>query len=178
MVLYLISIQMLCRATIFVVPMEKTSTVIAGFCLLLSSLVNGVMLHQKDIPYYFRWLEYVSPSRWTLPEVLRLELSETALKSSISKDIRCPTKQRPYQDIIVQSSCPTPNGTQVLSNFDYFKSDHIWEWNNESFLIALAVFYGIFAFIGFFAFVADCTRYAKSKERASMKGHKISVNTP
>lgn len=178
MVLYLISIQMLCRATIFVVPMEKTSTVIAGFCLLLSSLVNGVMLHQKDIPYYFRWLEYVSPSRWTLPEVLRLELSETALKSSISKDIRCPTKQRPYQDIIVQSSCPTPNGTQVLSNFDYFKSDHIWEWNNESFLIALAVFYGIFAFIGFFAFVADCTRYTKSKERASMKGHKISVNTP
>ncbi|KAJ8731790.1 hypothetical protein PYW08_014520 [Mythimna loreyi] len=179
MVLYLISIQMLCRATIFLVPMEKTAAIISGVCLLLSTLVNGVMLHERDLPDYVTWLHYVSPSRWTLPELLGRELSELALRSSISKDVRCPNKQRPtYQDIIVQSPCPTPNGTQVLSNYEYLRSNHLWEWSEETFLIALAIFYAVFAFIGLVAFVADCTKYTKRKDRASRRGHKISVNTP
>lgn len=84
---------MLCRAAIFVIPFEKTASVVSGLCLLLSTLVNGVMIHQEDLPDYVRWLEYVSPSRWTLPELLQRELSEIALKSSISKDIRCTNKQ-------------------------------------------------------------------------------------
>ncbi|XP_060801167.1 ATP-binding cassette sub-family G member 8 [Amyelois transitella] len=178
MLLYLISIQMLCRATIFLVPMEKTAAVLSGICLLLSTLVNGVMLHQQDLPSYVKWLEYVSPSRWTMAEILQRELSETALKSSISKEIRCTNKQRPYQDIIVQSPCPPPNGTQVLSNFEYLRLDNIWEMNEETFLIALAIFYGVFALVGIFAFVCDCTKYVKRKERAALKGHKITANTP
>ncbi|CAH2230068.1 jg14261, partial [Pararge aegeria aegeria] len=93
MLLYLISIQMLCRAAIFLVPMEKTASILAGFCLLLTTLVNGVMVHQQDLPTYVKWLEFVSPSRWALPEILRRELSEIALKSSISKDLRCTNKQ-------------------------------------------------------------------------------------
>ncbi|XP_053602449.1 ATP-binding cassette sub-family G member 8 [Plodia interpunctella] len=178
MLLYLISIQMLCRATIFVVPMEKTASMISGLCLLLSTLVNGVMLHQQDLPYYVKWLEYVSPSRWTIAELLQRELSDTALKNSISKEMRCTNKQRPYQDIIVQSPCPPPDGTQVLSNFEYRRSNNIWETNEETFLIALAIFYGVFALVGMFAFVFDCTKYVKRKERAAMKGHKITANTP
>lgn len=86
--------------------------------------------------------------------------------------------QRPYQDIIVQSPCPPPNGTQVLSNYDYLRSDHIWENREDSFLIALAIFYAVFAVIAIIAFVVDCTKYTKSKERANVKGHKITVNTP
>nr|XP_021188651.2 ATP-binding cassette sub-family G member 8 [Helicoverpa armigera]XP_021188652.2 ATP-binding cassette sub-family G member 8 [Helicoverpa armigera]WRX06076.1 ABCG14 [Helicoverpa armigera] len=178
MLVYLISIQMLCRATIFIVPMEKTAAIISGLCLLLSTLVNGVMIHERDLPYYVTWLQYVSPSRWTIPELLGRELSEVALRSSISKDVRCPNKQRPYQDIIVQSPCPPPNGTQVLSNFDYLRSDHLWEWTDESFLIALAIFYAVFAFVALVAFVADCTKYTKRKDLTSRKGHKVSVNTP
>ncbi|XP_072940988.1 uncharacterized protein [Epargyreus clarus] len=178
MLLYLVSIQMLCRASIFIVPMEKTAAVLSGLCLLLSCLVNGVMLHQQDIPWYTRWLEYVSPSRWTIAEILQRELDETALKSSISKEIRCTNKQRPHLDIIVQSPCPPPNGTQVLSNYNYLRGNHIWEWNHESFLIALAVFYAVFALLGLITFVLDCSKYAKSKDRASVKGHKITVNTP
>lgn len=178
MVLYLISIQMLCRASIFVIPMEKTASIVSGLFLLLGILVNGVMVHNQDLPYYVRWLEYVSPSRWAIPEALQRELSETALKSSISKEVRCTNKQRPYQDIIVQSPCPPPNGTQVLSNYEFLRSDNIWEWNGESFLIALAVFYGVFALVTIIAFVADCTKYVKSKDRRSMRGHKITLNTP
>ncbi|KPJ01586.1 ATP-binding cassette sub-family G member 8 [Papilio xuthus] len=176
MLLYLISIQMLCRAMVFLLPMEKTASVLSGFVLLLTILVNGVMLHQDDLPSYVRWLEYVSPSRWVLPEILQRELSETALRSSISKDIRCTNKQRPYQDIIVP--CPPPNGTQVLANYEYLRSDNIWEWNEQSFLIAMALFYAVFAIIGVLAFVLDCTKYVKSKERKSLKGHKVTVNTP
>ncbi|KAI8429199.1 hypothetical protein MSG28_007735 [Choristoneura fumiferana] len=175
--LYLIAIQMLFRAVVFLVPMEKTAAIIGGFCLLLSTLVNGAMLHQQDLPQYWRWLEYVSPSRWTLPEILQKEMSETALKTSISKEMRCTNKQR-YQDIIVQSPCPPPNGTQVLSNFEYLRGDKTWEWTEESFLVALAIFYAVFAFIAILAFVCDCTKYVRRKERHSMKGHKVTVNTP
>ncbi|RVE40245.1 hypothetical protein evm_015105 [Chilo suppressalis] len=178
MVLYLISIQMMCRALIFLVPMEKTSTIFAGFCILLATLVNGAMLHQADLPQYVRWIEYVAPSRWLLPELLNKELSETALRNSISKEIRCTNKQRPYQDIIVQSPCPPPNGTQVLSNFEYLRTDKLWEWTDETVLIALAIFYAVFAIIGIFAFVLDCTKYARRKHRASLKGHKVTMNTP
>jgi hypothetical protein len=84
---------MMFRAFVFLVPMEKTASVLAGFCLLLITLANGAMLHQQDLPQYWKWLEYVSPSRWTLPEILQRELSETALKTSISKEMRCPNKQ-------------------------------------------------------------------------------------
>lgn len=100
MLLYLISVQMLCRAAVFLVPMEKTASALAGFCLLLGTLVNGVMLHQHDLPSYVKWLEYVSPSRWALPEVLRRELSEMALRSSISKDLRCTNKQVRFKHIV------------------------------------------------------------------------------
>ncbi|KAL4710470.1 hypothetical protein ACJJTC_008872 [Scirpophaga incertulas] len=178
MLLYLISLQMLCRAMIFLVPMEKTASVASGLCVLLGILVNGVMLHQEDIPQYARWLQYASPSRWLIPSVLRRELSETALRNSISKEIRCTNKQRPYQDIIVQSPCPPPNGQQVLSNYAYLQSGKLWEWTDESFLIALAIFYGIFALIGLFAFVLDCTKYARRKDKAALKGHKVTINTP
>ncbi|XP_046960224.1 ATP-binding cassette sub-family G member 8 [Vanessa cardui] len=178
MLLYLISIQMLCRAAIFLIPMEKTASILSGFCLFLTTLVNGVMLHQQDLPRYVKWLEYVSPSKWTLPEILRRELSEIALRSSISKDLRCTNKQRQHLDIIVQSPCPPPNGTQVLSNFEYLRSDNIWEWTEDSFLIALAIFYAVFALVAIFAFVFDCTKYVKTKERASRRGHKVTVNTP
>ncbi|CAG4977587.1 unnamed protein product [Colias eurytheme] len=177
-VLYLICIQMVCRAAIFIIPMEKTASIISGLCLLLSTLANGVMLQDQDMSFYTKWLLYVSPSRWALPEILRRELSETALRTSISKDLRCTNKQRQHLDIIVQSPCPPPNGTQVLSNYDYLRSDRIWEQNEDSFLIALAVFYAVFALVAIFAFVLDCTRYAKTKERSSMKGHKVTVNTP
>ncbi|KAL0891898.1 hypothetical protein ABMA27_015149 [Loxostege sticticalis] len=178
MVLYLISIQMLCRATIFLVPMEKTAAIISGFCLLLSTLVCGVMLHEADVPRMTRWLQYVSPQRWMMPEILGRELSETALRTSISKDARCTNKQRPYQDIIVQSPCPPPNGTQVLSNYEFLPSSQLWEWTDESFLIALAIFYAVFAIVAIVAFTFDCTKYARRKHRASLKGHKITVNTP
>lgn len=176
MLLYLVSIQMLCRATIFLVPMEKTAAVISGFCLLLSTLVNGVMIHSRDLPDYVTWLQIVSPSRWTLPELLGRELNEVALRSSISN--RCNNKQGPYKDIIVQSPCPPPNGTQVLSNYEYLRSNHLWEWTDDTFLISLAIFYGVFAFVALVAFVADCTKYTKRKDRVSRKGHKVSVNTP
>ncbi|XP_037961247.2 ATP-binding cassette sub-family G member 8 [Plutella xylostella] len=178
MLLYLVSLQMMFRAFVFLIPMEKTASVLAGFVLLLTTLVNGVMLHQRDFPFYVKWLEYVSPSRWVMPELLQRELSEMALRNSISKEMRCTNKQRPYQDIIVQSPCPPPNGTQVLSNFDYLRSENIWEWTTESFLIALAIFYAVFALIAIIAYVLDCTNYAKRKEKRQMKGHKVTVNTP
>lgn len=178
MVLFFINIQMVCRATIFLVPMEKTASVISGVCLLLGTLVNGVMIQQADLPYYVKWLQYVSPSRWTIPEILRRELSETVLRNSISKDLRCTNKQRPYPDIIVQSPCPPPNGTQVLSNYGYLRADNLWEQTDDRFLIALTVFYAVFSLIAIVAFVADCPSYRRSKERNSMKGHKVTVNTP
>ncbi|XP_032511388.2 ATP-binding cassette sub-family G member 8 [Danaus plexippus] len=178
MLLYLISTQMLCRAAVFVVPKEKSSAALACFCLFLTTLVNGVTLHQLDLPFYVKWLEYVSPSKWTIPEILRRELSDVALRSSISKDLRCTNKQRQHLEIIVQSSCPLPNGTQVLSNFDFLRSDHIWEWTEDSFLVALSIFYAVFALVAIFAFVFDCTDYVRSKERASRKGYKVTANTP
>ncbi|XP_047521097.1 ATP-binding cassette sub-family G member 8 [Pieris napi] len=178
-VLYLISIQMLCRASVFVIPMEKTASIISGFCLLLSTLVCGVTLHEQDLTMFTKWLEYVSPAKWVLPEVLRRELSETALRSSISKDLRCNNKQKQRLDIVVYSPpCPPPNGTQVLANYGYLRTNRLWEETEDSFLISLAVFYAVFALVAIIAFVFDCTKYAKSKDRSALKGHKVTVNTP
>ncbi|GBP27614.1 ABC transporter G family member 16 [Eumeta japonica] len=178
MLLYFISIQMLVRAVIYLVPMERTASVISGFLLLLGILVNGVMLQQDDLPPYLTWLQYISPSRWTLPELLRWELSDSVLISSISEDVRCSTK-RPYQDIIVQApQCPPPSGAQVLTNYDYMRGSRIWESTDESFLVALAVLYGICALVAIFAFVLNCTDYMKSKEKKARKGHKVTSNAP
>lgn len=87
--------------------------------------------------------------------------------------------QKQRLDIVVYSPpCPPPNGTQVLSNYGYLRSDRLWEETEDSFLIALAIFYAAFALVAIIAFVFDCTKYAKAKDRSSLKGHKVTVNTP
>lgn len=86
--------------------------------------------------------------------------------------------QRQHLDIIVQSPCPPPNGTQVLSNFDYIRSNKPWESTEDTFLIALAIFYAVFALVAMLAFVFDCTKYVRSKEKSLKKGFKVTVNTP
>lgn len=106
MLLYLVSLQMMFRAFVFLIPMEKTASALAGFVLLLTTLVNGVMLHQRDFPFYVKWLEYVSPSRWVMPELLQRELSEMALRNSISKEMRCTNKQVSYQPIFFVTNIP------------------------------------------------------------------------
>ncbi|KAJ8967314.1 hypothetical protein NQ317_013783 [Molorchus minor] len=84
-------------------------------------LVAGFVLHLKDLPFYCKWLQYVSPTSWLMPFLLNRELSPEALQSSSATTL-CRNMQVQHQDIIVQLPCPNqpkPNGTNVLLSYGY-----------------------------------------------------------
>lgn len=81
------------------------------------------------------------------------------------------------QDIIVQVSCPTPNGTQILSNAGLTRSNYVWENSDEGTLIALFVFWIICFFIVCLAFIIDCCRHGKKLTKSAGK-NRSTPNTP
>jgi ABC-type multidrug transport system permease subunit len=168
MLLYLVGVQKFILTFIYLVPLRDTAATISALILTALFVSSGYLIHFKDLPAYVKWLEYVSPTTWTLPYLLSRELSPEAIASS-SALMYCRNKQVQHQDIIVQLPCPTGNGTQVLSNYGYLTSQ-LKFYNYGSTPIALAVFYIIFFVAACLAFL--CCQHKSSKNRARNDANK------
>ena len=142
MLLYLISLQQFLLAFTYLIPLRDTAATISSIFLTAFFVSSGYLIHFRDLPNYLKWLEYLSPTTWTMPYLLSRELSPEAISSS-SALMYCRNKQVQHQDIIVQLPCPTGNGTQVLANYGYVTS-HLQFHNYGNTPVALAVFYLIF----------------------------------
>lgn len=84
MLLYLSCIQIFLMAFIYLIPLASTSTIISSTIATGFFLVSGYTLHLKDIPWYLKWVQQVSPTGWLMPFLLNRELSPGALKSTSS----------------------------------------------------------------------------------------------
>lgn len=167
MLLYLISIQQFFLTFIYLIPFRDTASLISSLFLSAFFISSGYLVHFKDLPIYVKWLEYLSPTTWTMPYLLSRELSPEAIASS-SALMYCRNKQVQHQDIIVQLPCPTGNGTQVLLNYGYLPAQlKFFNYGNTP--IALVVFYLIFFTVSCFAFFCRRTR---SRRRARNDANK------
>lgn len=92
MLLYFIVIQSI---TLFCSHLFSTSSISAAISVIiiyLTTSVGGYVLHIKDIPFYWKWMEYVSPERWIYPVLLVNEFSHDTLTNSATQHL-CRNRQ-------------------------------------------------------------------------------------
>lgn len=92
MLLYFIVIQSI---TLFCSHLFTTSTISATISVIiiyLTTSVGGYVLHIKEIPFYWKWMEYVSPERWIYPVLLVNEFSHETLTNSATQQM-CRNRQ-------------------------------------------------------------------------------------
>ncbi|KRT82907.1 ABC transporter ATP-binding protein, partial [Oryctes borbonicus] len=165
MLLYLSCVQIFIIAFIYLIPLSNTATFISSIVLTTFFFVNGYVIHFRDVANYTKWLEYLSPNVWLFSYLLNRELSPEAVTSSFPMTF-CKSKQVQRQDIIVQASCPPPNGTQVLVNYGlYDQKLQFYDYGNVP--IAMLVFYVTCFVVACVAFVVNCrSSSTKRKDRS------------
>lgn len=163
MLLYLACIQIFVMAIIYLLPWPTFSTMISAFLVTAFLFSTGYTIHFKDIAFYTKWLEYVSPPVWLIPSLLQREFTSEAIASSAATTL-CRNKQVQHQDIIVQLPCPPPNGTQILGNFGYLSTQKDF-YNYGNPIAALVIFYILFFFIACISFTMHCCRRSRRSNR-------------
>ncbi|KAF5298110.1 hypothetical protein FQA39_LY02534 [Lamprigera yunnana] len=161
MLMYLCCIQIVITAVIYTLPFANTAAIVACTVVGAFSISTGYLLHFKDVAIYIKWLQYLSPSTWLFPYLIRRELTPEAISSSLATTL-CRNKQVQHQDIIVQLPCPPPNGTQVLYNFGYYIKDTQFH-HYDNIALALIIFYLICFVMSICAFIMNCNKNYKSK---------------
>ncbi|XP_018335601.1 ATP-binding cassette sub-family G member 8 [Agrilus planipennis] len=169
MLLYLSCVQILLTAFYYLIPFSNAATLVSSFVITSLFLSCGYTIHVRDIPFYFQWIQYISPSTWLMPYIIRKELTPEAISSSMSTQL-CRNKQVQRQDIIVQLPCPPPNGTQVLFNYGYLPNDKLLYNYGGYEVVAMVVFYAALFLAACFAFVIGCRR--------KKSGHRFASNKP
>ncbi|KAK9871754.1 hypothetical protein WA026_014209 [Henosepilachna vigintioctopunctata] len=168
MLLYLSCLQILLTAFIYLIPFSNGSVLAASTVLTCMFSASGYLIHFNDMPVYIHYLKYISPLEWLLPYLLNRELSPEALATVLISPALCRNKQILPQDIIVQSSCPTPNGTQILSNYGYLDNqNYILNYGNTP--LSLVVFYMVFLFLTYLSFVVNFGRCRTRRQRTGNK---------
>ncbi|KAJ8944051.1 hypothetical protein NQ318_016249 [Aromia moschata] len=164
MLIYLSCIQIFITAFIYMLPVTNAAAIISSAFVSAFFLASGYVLHFKDLPPYYKWLNHASPTSWLIPFLLNRELSPEAVQSSSATTL-CRNMQVQHQDIIVQVPCPNqtkPNGTSVLLNYGYLKSEgYVFDYGNTP--VSMVVFYVIFFIIACISFAMNSSRAKNSK---------------
>nr|CAI5849395.1 unnamed protein product [Callosobruchus analis] len=169
MLLYLNCIQILMTTFVYLLPFTQTMTVLASAVASALFMLSGYTLHVKDLPEYLLWVQYVDPAAWLLPFLLSRELSPEAIQSSSGK-ILCQVK---HQDIIVQLPCSSRNGTTILKQYGFHKSEKLFfDYDNPP--VAMICFYVVLSVIACVVFTMNCCGRNKTANR---RGHNY-TNTP
>ncbi|CAH0555158.1 unnamed protein product [Brassicogethes aeneus] len=163
MLLFLNCIQMLILLFFYLLP--KNAAIISTMFIIILGFMSGYTIHFYDLPYYVTFLEYLSPTTWVLPFLLKRELSQEAILSSLG-NMLCRNKQVQHQDIIVQLPCQPPNGSEVLSNLGYLGSQQKYINYNNTYL-ALLILYFIICLVVCIVFIVSFFPYKKSKTKIS-----------
>ncbi|KAJ8967500.1 hypothetical protein NQ314_002815, partial [Rhamnusium bicolor] len=181
MLIYLSCIQIFTMTVIYLLPLTNLAAMVSSAIITAFFLAAGYVLHFKDLPSYYKWLHYVSPTSWLMPFLLNRELSPEAVQSSSATTLcrnKQVTKERnkyvknenefyfqvQHQDIIVQLPCPPPNGTNILINYGYSVTEgYVFDYGNTP--VAMVAFYFIFFIVTCVAFVMNCCRSNKNSKR-------------
>ncbi|XP_017770298.1 PREDICTED: ATP-binding cassette sub-family G member 8 isoform X2 [Nicrophorus vespilloides] len=164
MLLYLSCMQIVATAFIYLFPFSTFSTILATLLTTAFFLSTGYVIHFRDIAFYTKWLDYISPPTWLLPTLLAREYAQEAIASS-SPTTLCRNKQVQHKDIIVQLPCPPPNGTLVMTNFGYHSSQkEFFHYGNTP--VSLVIFYVICVALACIGFILNCCRRSRGRDKS------------
>lgn len=92
MLLYFIVIQSITLLCSHIFSTSTISATISAIIIYLTTSVGGYVLHIQEIPFYWKWMEYVSPERWIFPVLLVNEFSHDTLTNSATQQL-CRNRQ-------------------------------------------------------------------------------------
>ncbi|XP_055904033.1 ATP-binding cassette sub-family G member 8 isoform X1 [Eupeodes corollae] len=166
MLTYLTVIQTLAIFCAHLFPTKMSATVLNVLLTLALTAVGGYSIHSRNVSKMWHWLQLISPQKWLLPVLVADEYSPETLTNSAGLQL-CRNKQVQHQEIIVQQPCPTPNGTQVLVDFQLLPQNHVLDPSNmeETTFIALILSSVILFVFTFIIFSVNCRRIFKRGPR-------------
>jgi len=92
MLLYLMAIQTLALFATHLLPSKISSAILTTILILALTSVGGYSIHPSNVPYYWSWLEIVSPEKWLLPVLTADEYSLETIASTAGLHL-CRNKQ-------------------------------------------------------------------------------------
>ncbi|CAB4062302.1 unnamed protein product [Lepeophtheirus salmonis] len=113
MMLYLLSIRMMIMCFVHLSSSRHWASAMGGTILVILSLVNGYVIHVKDLGDWTSWIKYVSPQYWMNHPIQRGEFSPISI-------FHC--KDNPViteNSIIKQVPCGLSSGNKTLDYFQF-----------------------------------------------------------
>lgn len=92
MLLYLTVVQTIALFSSHLMPTKISSSVLTALIVLFYTSVGGYSLHLKQIPFYWSWMEILSPERWLMPVFTADEYSPETLANTAAQQ-RCRNRQ-------------------------------------------------------------------------------------
>ena len=92
MLLYLMLIQYIATLVSNFVSTKTSSAVVTYVVVGVLNTVGGYAMHLSHVPFYLKWIEYISPQRWLLPILAIEEYSQDTLANTAGQ-LLCRNKQ-------------------------------------------------------------------------------------
>lgn len=92
MLLYLTVIQSITQFASHTLSSKTASSVLTVLIVLVFTSVGGYLIHLMQVPYYWQWMEIISPQRWLLPLLAADEYSQETLANTAGQQL-CRNKQ-------------------------------------------------------------------------------------
>lgn len=118
MLIYLSCIQIFIIAFVYLLPLTNLAAAVSATILWAFFLAAGYVLHLKDLPYYYKWLQYISPTSWLTPFLLNRELSPEAVQRSSATTL-CRNKQVIFTHIVTFHTVIQIRKIQRTNHKDY-----------------------------------------------------------
>ncbi|XP_040564085.1 ATP-binding cassette sub-family G member 8 [Lepeophtheirus salmonis] len=163
MMLYLLSIRMMIMCFVHLSSSRHWASAMGGTILVILSLVNGYVIHVKDLGDWTSWIKYVSPQYWMNHPIQRGEFSPISI-------FHC--KDNPViteNSIIKQVPCGLSSGNKTLDYFQF--GDKFQNIVRAPWYIFMPIFLTLFfyAFWQILCYVFYLGRTQKARQSRSRK---------
>ncbi|XP_037954188.1 ATP-binding cassette sub-family G member 8-like [Teleopsis dalmanni] len=167
MLLFLTLIQTLALFCAHLMPTKTSAIVFNALITLGLTAVGGYSVHPRNLSKLWSWSQLISPEKWLLPVLVQDEYSYDTLSNSGNLQL-CRNKQVQHQEIIVQQTCPPPDGAAVLTDFLLLPNQHILDPTptyDQTTTLALVLGSVILFVATFLVFVCNCSRTFRKKQK-------------
>lgn len=143
MMLYLFAIRIMALALASIFPSRHQATTASAVLLTLAALGSGFTVQLQTMNVWTVWLRWVSPVRWTLRSLQRLEFANLTQAFECSRN---PLTRQEAPGLVLKIPCGLTSGGQVL-NFLAYNFDQL-PWKPVLVpILAVLAFWALFALV-------------------------------
>lgn len=141
--LYLFGIRIMTLCVASLSPSRHQVTATSGFLIALVALGSGFTVQLQNMNVWTSWLRWVSPLRWTLHSLQRLDFGSGSQSFECSRN---PLTRQEAPGLVLKIPCGLSTGPQVL-NYWAHQYDRLPMGPLLLPLLAVMAFWALFAFI-------------------------------